>query len=455
MRLNKIDSKTLYFLGGIAWLAITGIGAMNLRTFLLNEGSQSFDEIYYFMLTLHGDSGMIAFVEFSTIAVILYLTKIEKRTLLNIAFLVSNVGLLIFFLGGPITGWYMLYPLSVQSISFIGVYHDYWISYVGLLIESFSMETCSIYLLLKSKGFSRLPVALMAFSIPFLAVVSLVYILASNGFSFPPLIVDALFWEYGSPATYFLTYSVIAFLYSSIRPYSERWKKWTTVPLAVLPFAIFANHMQTWPIQVWIREMSDFSTMLLTGFLGITFLNLIIPVVTERGRSINDFSINDFLSRITLLGLALSSAPSVVLPFNFFDPEVHNTYFVVGSFHSIVWDFLVTGFLACFASFVRDRIELGKAGSLVKVGALTWLGSSTLLSYVMMTAGLYGLIRREVYFPSNFIPYMELMSWLAFIAISGISLSFAVLLIKLASSSKIKFTSTKRIENLLLVLKRK
>ncbi|BBG23411.1 hypothetical protein IC006_0695 [Sulfuracidifex tepidarius] len=452
VRLKEIDPRVLYFLGGISWLGITGVGAMNLRTYLLNEGSENFDGVYYFMLTLHGDSGMIAFVEFSAIALILYLNKIEgRKTIMNVTFLTSNLGLLIFFLGGPITGWYMLYPLSVQPISFIGIYQDYWISYVGLLIESFSMEICSLYLFTKAKGFSRIPAALMTFSIPFLALVSLLYILASNGYSFPPLIVDTLFWEYGSPATYFLTYSIIALLYSSMRSYSERWRKWTVIPLAVLPFMIFANHLQTWPIPDWVRELSDFSTMFLTGFLGITFLNMVIPITTERGRSIKDF-----LNKVTLLGFAVSSAPSVILPFSFFDPEVHDTYFVVGSFHSIVWDFLVLGFLACFASFVSDRVEIGKGETLVKVGALTWLGSSTLLSYVMMAAGLYGLIRREIHFPLVFIPYMDLMSWLAFIALSGISLAFSVLLIRLASSSKMKLDSpTKRIENFLTILKRK
>ncbi|WP_156303781.1 hypothetical protein [Sulfuracidifex tepidarius] len=71
-------------------------------------------------------------------------------------------------------------------------------------------------------------------------------------------------------------------------------------------------------------------------------------------------------------------------------------------------------------------------------------------------AGLYGLIRREIHFPLVFIPYMDLMSWLAFIALSGISLAFSVLLIRLASSSKMKLDSpTKRIENFLTILKRK
>lgn len=51
---------------------------------------------------------------------------------------------------------------------------------------------------------------------------------------------------------------------------------------------------------------------------------------------------------------------------------------------------------------------------------------------------------------------MDLMSWLAFIALSGISLAFSVLLIRLASSSKMKLDSpTKRIENFLTILKRK
>ncbi len=418
---ERVISSTLYFLGGISWLAVTGIGALNLRTYLLSEGSIKFDSIYYTFLTLHGDAGMIAFVEFSTIAILLYLLKGLSGRILNLTFLVSNLGLVLFFLGAPLTGWYLTYPLSTQSISFMGVYgNTYWVSYVGLLLECISMEITSVYVLRRSHGFLRIPSALMVFSIPFLGTVSVVNTLGSLGYSFPPLVVNLLFWEYGSPATYFLTLAVFAFLYSKTEAYSVRWTKWSMIPFLVLPFLASADHLQTWPLPVWVRELSDYSSVLLSGLMAINFLNLVIPMKKT-----------DPLLEMVILGFALATFPSLILPFLGVDQVVHNTYYVVGSFHSIIWDFLVLGFLASFAYYVKDELK-EKEERLVLLGGVTWLTSSTLLSYLMMYLGYEGLLRREVIFPAKFLPYELSMSLLALTAVGGLSLSFSVPLYEMA-----------------------
>ncbi|BFH73911.1 hypothetical protein SJAV_18550 [Sulfurisphaera javensis] len=120
----KIRASMLYFLTAIAWLGITGIGAMNIRTYLINEGSMNFDEIYYFFLTLHGDARMIAFIQFSSLAIILFfLERSQIKTsfkLLTLSLIFTNLGLLLYFLGGPIVGWYKLFQLLLNKSEFQG-----------------------------------------------------------------------------------------------------------------------------------------------------------------------------------------------------------------------------------------------------------------------------------------------------------------------------------------------
>ncbi|AWR95489.1 cbb3-type cytochrome c oxidase subunit I [Acidianus brierleyi] len=432
----NVRSSTLYFIGAISWLVITGLGAMNLRTYLLNEGSIKFDEIYYFMLTLHGDSGMIAFVSFSSLAISIFL--IEKYyslnyKILNSLFIIANIGIIIYFLGGPIIGWYMLYPLSTQSFNFIGIYGKYfWISYLGIFIYCISIETCSVYLWKKSNNLIFITLSLMIFSIPFLGATMILYILSIvKGISVSPIITSFTFWEYGSPDTYFLTFSVFALLYYIFKPFSTKWTLWSKYPLMILPFLIFANHLQTWPINPIVREASDFFTIILTGFLAILFFNLIIPLFKT---TIN--STIEFLGVITLGGFLISSIFSIILPFNFFDPIFHNTYYVVGSFHSIIWNFLITGFFLGFYIFttnLEEKKELKNENVILKTSLITWLISSTILSYLMMYSGYEGLIRREVIFPSKFLPSMDLMTAFAFIAVTAISLAFSIELSKLIS----------------------
>ncbi|EWG06649.1 MAG: quinol oxidase subunit A [Candidatus Aramenus sulfurataquae] len=135
-------------------------------------------------------------------------------------------------------------------------------------------------------------------------------------------------------------------------------------------------------------------------------------------------SIKEFLAGVTLIGFALSLSISLVLPFEFSDPAFHNTYYVVGSFHAIALEFLVTDF---FSSFF---LAYGKEERLIRSRSsmLVYVASATALSYLMAFAGYEGLIRREVIFPGRLFHYMYAMSGLAFVVVSSISLSFAVVI---------------------------
>ncbi|BDC18692.1 hypothetical protein HS5_15820 [Acidianus sp. HS-5] len=154
-------------------------------------------------------------------------------------------------------------------------------------------------------------------------------------------------------------------------------------------------------------------------------------------------------------GFSISTIFSVVLPFNFIDPILHNTYYVAGSFHSIIWDFLITGFFLGFYMFV-STFEVKKIVKehLLKASILTWLISSTILSYIMMVAGYEGLIRREVVFSQKFLVLMDLMSTFAFIAVFGIGLAFSIEISKLIMSIKIKKVKGKKIMKVVEKLRR-
>ncbi|NON61126.1 cytochrome B6, partial [Acidianus sp. DSM 29099] len=112
---------SLLFTGAtIAWLAVLGSAMLGFRTILLTPHlvpgpNYSPASLYYFLVTMHGQVGMMIVVEDLTLAVFayaLYKAKmgiIHKKTMM-IAFLLLNIPMIFYFAGGPLMGWYMYPP---------------------------------------------------------------------------------------------------------------------------------------------------------------------------------------------------------------------------------------------------------------------------------------------------------------------------------------------------------
>ncbi|WP_150111428.1 cbb3-type cytochrome c oxidase subunit I [Candidatus Acidianus copahuensis] len=435
--------RFLYLIGSVFWLALIGIGAMNMRTYLESQGSIKFDEIYYFFLTFHGDSGFFIFIEIATVFLVLYISHLRGQELggrlLSLLFWTANIGAVIYFLGGPITGWYLQYPLSLQPGSFIGIYGiDYWISYVGIIIISVSFSILGLRLFKVVRDtILRTSSILMGITEPFLGIVAVIDIVGIFGKTLSAIIPTSVFWIFGSSSDYYMTYATFGLLYYFIpyygsRPISEKWVKWFSLPLLILPILSFSSDLLTWPIPVPLKIMGVISSYLLSGFLGLLIINLI--------KSLNMYKLGDvksFFSLLCYIGFIISAIPSLLLPEPFLDTFFHNTYYVVGSFHSIIWDFLIVGLMTGLVSFAEERRKYSESETiLLNLGIILWSITSTVLAYLMMEVGYFGLIRREIIYSPGFKPIMVFMSFLAYDALTSITLVVSIPLWIFISSIK-------------------
>jgi len=146
-----------YFAGSLAWLAVVGMAAMNLRTYLTYPAnSPQVGVTYYSFLTLHGWSAMLGLVPNAAIAVIAYSMykdglSIRRTRLMSALFWISNLGLLFALLGGPDMGWYMYPPLAIEDNSNFHAFLLYrgamiGIAYLALALSSMAQTIATIVL---------------------------------------------------------------------------------------------------------------------------------------------------------------------------------------------------------------------------------------------------------------------------------------------------------------------
>jgi len=98
----------LYLLGSVFWLAVSGIAAMNLRTYLTYDlNSPQVGVIYYTLLTLHGWAGIFGFVNMAPAAIIAFSMYKSKLSIVHtkqmtILFWLANIFLALALIGGQI-----------------------------------------------------------------------------------------------------------------------------------------------------------------------------------------------------------------------------------------------------------------------------------------------------------------------------------------------------------------
>ncbi|BCU66728.1 cytochrome b6 [Sulfolobales archaeon HS-7] len=445
----------LYTLGSVAWLMALGIAAMNMRTYLVNDAnSPSVGPVYYTALTLHGWGAMLGFVPNAALAVIAYSLyksgmSIRHVKLMAALFWISNLALVFAMLGGPDMGWYMYPPLAIEDNAVFRAFLIYTgkmigVAYTAMAVEAILQTVASIVLVVdayqtKPKGeriniFAAYGVAfaiIIAMTLPALAGAELWYALY---FFFPRVFpVDSLlwvilFWFYGHPVVYYVPFPLFGALYYFVPKYanrelfSEKWARWNIYLLAIGSMLIWVHHLQTWPLPVPIRLWVNLSTLVLASGSGLTVLNLGLTILFSKGYNFRDPIGMTFL--IALIGFILGGIQAIFLPENPINPIVHDTYYIVGHFHLIIWTLIVMGFTGVFLDMLKSTLpgfNYSERGSkLMIIGALLWTVPFLLVGYLMSTAGYLGLIRRVIAYAPMFQPYMEGMSLLAEIGIPGL-----------------------------------
>ncbi|EZQ11252.1 cytochrome B6 [Candidatus Acidianus copahuensis] len=457
---DTIGEAWLYFLGAVSWLIILGTAAMNLRTFLTYDAnSPAVGPVYYSALTIHGWAAMLGLVPDAAIAIIIFsmykskLSIVHKK-LITALFWASNLGLAVALLGDPHTAWYMYPPLAIEDTSTFQAFFFYHgslmaLAYGCLAINSAGGSIAALTLVIdayltkkkdeKINIFAAYGVAfalVIAFTLPALTAAELWYVLAvlfPSMVTVNPLLWTILFWFYGHPVVYYVPFPLFGALYYYIpiyarrSLYSEKWARWNIYLLAIGSMLIWVHHLQTFPLPVDLRAWITLSTLLLASGSGLTVLNLGLTVLTGQGYNWKDPLGLTFL--VALIGFIIGGVQALPLPINLINGVVHNTYYVVGHFHLVIWTLILVGFTGVFVDLLKETNPSlnfsAKAKKIMLAGIIWWTVPFVTVGYLMSVAGYLGLLRRVIAYPPMFMPYMDAMSLLAEIGIPGLVMTIS------------------------------
>ncbi|AWR96288.1 cytochrome B6 [Acidianus sulfidivorans JP7] len=447
----------LYTAGAIAWLIVLGISALWFRTILLNpyvnpKSGYAVAPLYYFLVTLHGQAGIFIVVPDLALAILAYslyksnMSVIHFKTV-SIAFYLVNIPLIFEFAGGPTTGWYMYPPLSLQKASWL-IYGsmsnaNFWIGLAYLMIVINTIGVIIAGLTMFFDGYktrpkdTKIPIPAaygMSFAGMFMPI-TIVALTASTlwyvlyfwaNVPVNPLTWVVLFWFYGHPVVYYVPFPVFGGLYYLIPKFarttlfSEKWARWNIALLFSFGMIAWVHHLQTWPLPVVLRAFITPTTLILAAGSGLTVLNLGMTIFKGNYEWKDPVG---FAALIALIGFILAGLQALILPINPLNVIVHNTYYIVGHFHLMIWTIIVIGFTALMLDAVKDAVisKVGKADfssiakGMIGGGIGMWTLGALALGYTMSYAGYEGLIRRWVAYPVKFLPFMEAMTYFAII----------------------------------------
>jgi cytochrome c oxidase subunit 1 len=361
-----------YLVCGFLFYFIGGALAGALRTELLTPISDFMPrEVYNEVLTMHGTIMIFLWIvpvvngAFGNYLIPFYVGARDMAypRLNAVAFwMIPPAGLLLissYFLGGSSqSGWTAYPPLSLSTAATGQVI---WILSVLLLGGSSifgAINFVATILKMRRPGLKmmQLPMycwamlgtsILVLLSTPVLAgtLVLLSFdIAAHTGFFNPAMggnavVYQHLFWFYSHPAVYIMVLPAFG-LVSEILPVHARkplfgytTMVYSIMAIVFLGLIVWAHHMFTSGTPPWMRLFFTIATSFIAVPTGIKFFNWL---ATLWGGSISlntavmfscGFIVNFVFGGIT--GVALAQVP--------FDIHVHDTYFVVGHFHYIVY----------------------------------------------------------------------------------------------------------------------
>ncbi|WP_066342897.1 cytochrome c oxidase subunit I [Geminocystis sp. NIES-3708] len=424
-----VTSFLFYFIGG----AFAEIVRTELAT---PDPDIVSPELYNQLFTLHGTIMIFLWIVPAGAAFANYLIPLMIGAedmafprLNAIAFwLVPPGGVLLlssFLVGAPQSGWTSYPPLSLMSGKWG---EEIWIVSVLLLgtssiLGGINFATTILKMRIKDMDLHSMPLfcwamlatsALILLSTPVLAGALILLsfdLIAGTSFFNPtgggdPVVYQHLFWFYSHPAVYIMILPFFGVVSEVIPVHSRkpifgyRAIAYSSLAISFLGLIVWAHHMFTSGTPGWLRMFFMATTMLIAVPTGIKIfswcatmwggkIELNSPMLFAMG-FVSSFLIGG------LTGVMVASVP--------FDIHVHDTYFIVGHFHYVLFGgsalALFSGFYHWFPKMTGKNYNEG-LGQLHFI--LTFIGLN-ITFMPMHQLGLMGMNRRIALYDVEFQP---------------------------------------------------
>ncbi|AUC60325.1 aa3-type cytochrome c oxidase subunit I CoxA [Cyanobacterium sp. HL-69] len=393
-------------------------------------------ELYNQIFTLHGTIMIFLWIVPAGAAFANYLIPLMIGTddmafprLNAIAFwMIPPGGILLlssFLVGAPQSGWTSYPPLSLMTGKWG---EEFWILSLLLLgtssiLGGINFATTILKMRMKDMDLHSMPLfcwamlatsALILLSTPVLAGALILLsfdLMAGTNFFNPsgggdPVVYQHLFWFYSHPAVYIMILPFFGIVSEVIPVHSRkpifgyRAIAYSSLAISFLGLIVWAHHMFTSGTPGWLRMFFMATTMLIAVPTGIKVFSW---CATMWGGKIELnspmlFSIG-FLSSFLIGGITGVMVASVP-----FDIHVHDTYFIVGHFHYVLFGgsalALFSGFYHWFPKMTGKNYNEG-LGQLHFI--LTFVGLN-LTFMPMHQLGLMGMNRRIALYDIEFQP---------------------------------------------------
>ena len=437
-----------YLVTSFAFFFIGGSFAEVMRTELATPDPDIVSpELYNQLMTLHGTIMIFLWIVPAGAAFANYLIPLMIGAedmafprLNAVAFWLTPPGgiLLIssFFVGAPQSGWTSYPPLSLISGKWG---EEIWILSVLLvgtssILGAINFVTTILKMRIPDMDLHSMPLfcwamlatsSLILLSTPVLAAALILLsfdLIAGTSFFNPtgggdPVVYQHLFWFYSHPAVYIMILPFFGVI-SEVIPvharkpiFGYRAIAYSSLAISFLGLIVWAHHMFTSGTPGWLRMFFMATTMLIAVPTGIKIFSW-CGTLWGGKISLNSsmlFAIG-FLASFLLGGLTGIMVASVP-----FDIHVHDTYFVVGHFHYVLFGgsalALFSGFYHWFPKMTGRMVNenLGRLHF-----ALTFIGLN-LTFMPMHELGLLGMNRRIALYDVQFQPLNQLSTLGAYI----------------------------------------